>query len=400
MQPARVFTLTLVVSPRAVRRAAGQFILRPPETGPPSINMPLRADAPLPRVWTLLGYKAGDNTQVRSLAAALAWPWEPRQLHYRSTELLSNLFLGPTLAGVRRRESDALEPPWPDLVITSGRRNEPVARWIRAASGQRTKLVQVGRPWAQPSAFDLVLTTPQYRVPAAANVVELQLPLHGITAAQLGQAAQQWAPRFAALPKPRIVVLAGGNSGSFLLTADRVRQLRAVAEKLAKTTGGSLCISDSARTPAAAGEALFTDTEVPHHFFRWGSDGGDNPYLGYLALGDCFVVTGDSLSMVAEACATGKPVYLMHPRQHPLPLDSEFAPGPDWLRPGWYGWRPVSHRLAQRLGPRRMRRDVPALLQSLVDSGRAAWLGGAEPAAPKAGNPDLDRAVARIKALF
>ena len=362
--------------------------------------MQLRADASLPRVWALLGYKAGDNTQVRSLATALDWPWESRQLRYRATELLSNLFLGPTLAGVDSRASDALVPPWPELVITSGRRNEPVARWIRAASGQHTKLVQVGRPWAQPSAFDLVLTTPQYQVPAAVNVAELQLPLHGVTAAKLEQAAQQWAPQFAALPAPRIVVLVGGNSGSFLLTADRVRQLRDAATSMARHTGGSLLITDSARTPPAARELLFADLDVPHRVFRWGSGSGNNPYLAYLALGDRFIVTGDSVSMVAEACATGKAVYLVHPGQHPIELVAGVESRPDWLQPGWYGWRPLSHRLAQRLGPRRMRRDVPALLQSLVDSGRAAWLGGPAPAAPLAGSPDLDLAVARVKALF
>lgn len=362
--------------------------------------MQLRADASSPRVWALLGYKAGDNTQVRSLATALDWPWESRQLRYRPTELLSNLCLGPTVAGVDPRGSDALVPPWPDLVISSGRRNEPVARWIRAQSGGRTKLVQVGRPWADPANFDLVLTTPQYQVPPADNVVTLQLPLHAVTSEKLEQAARQWAQPFASLPSPRIVLLVGGNSGSFLVTADRVRQLRAAAERLAKASGGSLLISDSARTPPAARAALFAGLDMPHYLYRWESATGDNPYLGYLAAGDRFIVTGDSVSMVAEACATGKPVYLFHPQRHPLPLNAGPEPGPDWLRAGWYGWRPVSHRLAQLLGPRRMRRDVVAFLQALVDSGRAAWLGGAEPGRLVAGSPDLEVAVARVKGLF
>ena len=362
--------------------------------------MQVSADAPSPTVWALLGYKAGDNTQVRSLAAALQWSWEPRQLRYRSTELLSNLALGPTLAGVNLAESDSLNAPWPDLVISSGRRNEPVARWIREQSGGHTQLVHVGRPWARPSVFDLVLITPQYYVPPADNVLQTQLPLHGLTAARLEQAAQQWRPELAALPSPRIVMLVGGNSGTFLMTVDRVRQLRAAAESIAQETGGSLLISDSARTPTAASDALFAGVDVPHHAFRWGQTAGDNPYLGYLALGDRFLVTGDSVSMVAEACATGKGVYLMHPQRHPIALQGGREPGPDWLQPAWYKWRPLSHRLAQRLGPRRLRRNVPALLQELVDSGRASWLGGPEPVAPIAGNPDLVRVVARVKALF
>jgi mitochondrial fission protein ELM1 len=356
--------------------------------------------AEVPRVWALLGYKAGDNTQVRSLAEALGWPCRLCQLRYRATELLSNLLLGPTLAGLDIAASDTLEPPWPDLVITSGRRNEPVARWIRQAAGGQTKLVHLGRPWARPNNFDLVITTPQYRVPDADNVLELDLPLHGLTLASLDDAARRWLPELAALPSPRVVLLVGGDSGSFLLTADRVRRLRSVAAAIARETGGSLCITDSARTPAAARAALFADLEVPHHEFRWGSDTGDNPYLGYLACGDRFIVTGDSVSMVAEACATGQAVYLVHPQRHPLRLGDGDPLRPDWLRAGWYRWRPVSHRLGQRFGPKRLRRDVPVLLQRLVDTGRAAWLGGPPPVAPRAGSPDLLLAVARVKALF
>ena len=41
----------------------------------------------------------------------------------------------------------------------------------------------------------------------------------------------------------------------------------------------------------------------------WDGTGG-NPYFGYLAHADQIVATCDSVSMVSEACATGKPVYV------------------------------------------------------------------------------------------
>ena len=37
----------------------------------------------------------------------------------------------------------------------------------------------------------------------------------------------------------------------------------------------------------------------------------ENPYFGYLALADTIIVTSDSVSMVSEACSTGKPVYVL-----------------------------------------------------------------------------------------
>ena len=38
---------------------------------------------------------------------------------------------------------------------------------------------------------------------------------------------------------------------------------------------------------------------------------GDNPYFAYLGAADHIVVTGDSVTMISEACSTGKPVYVV-----------------------------------------------------------------------------------------
>ena len=38
---------------------------------------------------------------------------------------------------------------------------------------------------------------------------------------------------------------------------------------------------------------------------------GENPYYAYLGLADAFMVTADSVSMISEAAATGKPVHVL-----------------------------------------------------------------------------------------
>jgi hypothetical protein len=52
------------------------------------------------------------------------------------------------------------------------------------------------------------------------------------------------------------------------------------------------------------------------HFHRWspGQKSSENPMMGYLALADVLVVTGESESMLAEASAAGKSVQI-----YPLP---------------------------------------------------------------------------------
>ena len=145
----------------------------------------------------MMGHKAGDNSQILALAEGLGWPFEIKHLVYRPTELLTNLLAPLTLLGIVRRRSSPLAPPWPDLIISAGRRNEPPCRWIRAHAGKRVRLVHVGRPWARIENFDLVVTTPQYRLPKRPNVLHNTTPLQRVADQRLREAAAHWAPRLA-----------------------------------------------------------------------------------------------------------------------------------------------------------------------------------------------------------
>ncbi|MGD2074877.1 MAG: mitochondrial fission ELM1 family protein [Gammaproteobacteria bacterium] len=353
-----------------------------------------------PLTWVLTGHKAGDNSQLLALAGALGWPFEVKRFQYRRYELLTNRLLGVTLAGIDPVTSSALRPPWPDLILTAGRRNEPVARWTRRASGGRSRLVHVGRPWADLDHFDLIVTTPQYFLPRRDNVLHNQLPLHAVTPERLAVAAGHWRGRLADLPPPRVAVLVGGNSGPFVFTPAKGVALGRLADAMARERGGSLLVTDSARTPDAFFRAMVSQIRVPAHIHRWRGGGRDNPYLAYLALADHLVVTGESMSMLAEAAATRHPLYIFDPGDNPA-QGKEGGARPWWLRPYSFRFRPLSHRLAMRLGPRRMRRDVGNIQRALVHSGRAVWLGERFPEQATIVPPrDLERASARVRALF
>jgi mitochondrial fission protein ELM1 len=347
---------------------------------------------PAPRVWVLSGHKAGDNTQLMALARALGWPFEIKRLSYRRTELATNLILRVTLAGTIPSQSSPLGPPWPDLVLTAGRRNEPVARWIKRQSGGSTKLVHLGRPWAPPERFDLVVTTPQYFVPARPNVVTVGMPLHAITPEALAETAPAWEPRLQPLPHPRIAVLIGGVSSPYRFAAEQGAELGRLANERAVKSGGSLMVTTSARTDPGAADAVAGALTAPHVFHRWQPGAADNPYRAFLALADEIVVTGDSISMLAEATATGKPVFIFD-------LGGMRDSGPRPLRMA-QDRRSFVHLILMRIAPRRMRRDVRILLQSAVASGRAAWLGGPGPAGGAPSTDDLARAADAVRNLF
>jgi mitochondrial fission protein ELM1 len=351
-----------------------------------------------PTVWCLLGRKAGDNTQLRALAGRLGWPCEEKHLIARSWELLPHLLLGPTLLGIDRRASSPLQAPWPDLVISAGRRNEPVARWIQRQSGGRTRLVHMGRPWAHPDRWDLLVTTPQYFLPERPSILHNRLPLHDPDEAALQAAAAHWRERWQALPRPWIAVLMGGDSGPFVFTAEKGRRLGEMAAALAQRSGGSLLFTDSARTPAAASAACVAAMDCPVYQYLRSEAPDANPYRGMLALADAFVVTGESMSMLAEAHSRGRPLLIFDP-----------ADAPPWWRQR-HAWRfkPLSHHLAMRFGPRRMRRDVGRIQLALIESGEAVWLRDDSaavqvedvPARAALAERELQRAAAAVRGLF
>jgi len=370
---------------------------------------PDSAGEKVPQVWLLMGRKAGDNTQVLALAEALGWPFEIKKFVYRKYELIANLVFGATLSGVVGEASSSLGPPWPDLVISAGRRNEPVARWIQRQADSSVRLVHIGRPWAALQRFDLIVTTPQYQLPDRPNVVRNMLPLHRVTDARLASESRKWTPRFAHLPRPWIAVLLGGDSGPFVFTPEKGARLGRQINQMAKDTGGAVLVSDSARTPEAALDAFQSELDVPALVYRWQATDGENPYFAYLAVADTIVVTGESMSMLTEACATRKPliVFDLSDKICTDEAGGQQNPGsktecqPWWRLRHNFRFKPLSHRLAMRFGPKRLRRDIGAIQERLVASGRAVWLGqsfaGESHPLPVG---DLDRAVERVRGLF
>jgi len=343
-----------------------------------------------PLVWSLLGQKAGDNNQVLALAESLGWGRVEKHMQYIALELIPNRLLQVTLLGLQRAHCDTLCPPWPGLVITAGRRNEPVARWIKKQTAGRCRLVHIGRPWAHPRHFDLIVTTPQYTLPATPNVLYNNLPLHRVEQQKLASARQQWTAAFAHLPRPWIAVLVGGDSSSSRFTAAGLRYMAKSASTMAASKRGALLVTTSARSPKNTLALMKKEIDVPALFFDYSEDHSTNPYYGFLALADSFIVTAESISMLTESCATGKPVCIYdasHPRQAgKLSIPAGRALG-TWLR--------------DHLGPGRLRRDITRIHENLMQQQRVLWLGDSGMTGNVAvGSEDMENAVQRVKALF
>ncbi len=330
------------------------------------------------RVWVLTSGRTGDDKQSLRLAEALGEPFEEKKIVFNERAATWRLMLGPGLDTVDRARSSALEAPWPDMVISTGWRQVPVVRWVRWKSGGRTRLVQMNRP-PGPRHFDLVLSPPQYEVPARPNIVRLDWPLQPPPEAEtLARAAREWAARLRALPRPWTVLLLGGSSHPFQLGPDDARSLFEGALERASEAGGSLLISTSRRTPAPALDVLKrASAEAGDRVFlyTWSADATENPYLAFLAGGDEFVVTPDSISMLVEVARLGRPLAIApHTRVRSLGKDLRAAAkrllhgSPETPRTGL--GESVSD-LASALGLK-FGRDLASVSRKMIERGWAA----------------------------
>ncbi len=359
-----------------------------------------------PRVWLLLGDKRGDNGQVEVVAKALGWPCQRKHLAMRERYVVGKPRVRPSLHHIDQTRSDPLAPPWPNLIITAGRRPSMAALWIREQSGGHSKIVEVGKPSGRLQWYDLVISSAENAIAPYPNVALITLPLMRIDEAAIAAERQRWETSLSALPKPIIGILVGGPTIPFVYNNAMVERLVGVCRQIVEQQGGTPYLTTSRRTPPAVVEALHAELPAEARLFAWRPEAADNPYHGLLALADGFVVTADSISMAVEVAQLKKPLEIL-----PVPV------GPlgtiDQLRRDFIRWlfapkqnnRGDTIRQACGRGLYRLRlvnqtRNFQAFYRVLFELGLAVRVGQDSAPARRQLPDDLPEVVARIRALM
>ena len=219
--------------------------------------------------------------------------------------------------------------------------------------------IHIQHPRLDPRRFDLVVVQPHDQL-TGDNVVVTRTAMHRVSPSVLVQARIDWQPHFAALPRPLVSVLVGGNNGRLTLGAREGALLANSLAEMMRSHHVGVALTASRRT---APEVLATLRQTLQPLGAWVWTGkGDNPYLGLLACADAIIVTSDSVSMISEAAATSAPIMVF-----PLPGRS---------------------------------RRIAAFIRSLVAARRIRLYGGHYESWACAPLDDTDMATARLRLLL
>ena len=362
-----------------------------------------------PRTWVILSDKQGDNGQVETIVEALPWPVEHKYVHMLPQWVFGKPRYRPSLDHLDPAQSDPIEAPWPDLILTVGRRPSMVALWIRKQSGNRTKIVLVGKPSGHMLDFSLVIASAENQMPPMHNFLPTTLPLMRISQDDVATEAAAWQSRLEKLDRPLIAMLIGGETNPFVMNRQVADDLVATAHWVVDELGGTPYVTTSRRTTPEVIEVLRRGLPPQAVFFEWQAGSPDNPYRALLGSADGFIVTGDSVSMMVEVIYLHKPLAI-------FPLPTGWLGGVDqWRRSlaHWLfnprlesSWDRLRHRVARGvyyldvLKILCATRDFRAFHRMLVERGLAVWSGQRFRRDTVQLPDDVAVVIKRIEALF
>lgn len=262
------------------------------------------------KVWVLADDRAGNVNQLLGIAEALGWPYERKEIRYNKYIRLPNWLRGRTFIGLDSKYKKDLLKDFPDVVLSAGRRCFPIARAIKHLSKNKTKIVQLMNPLSGKKDADLIVL-PQHDnyKGSAKNIMCVLGTPHRVTPQKLTLEKTHWKKAMHPYPSKRLGLIVGGATKNKPFTLDMADTLIHAVKNLKPA---SVLVTTSRRTPKNIVERLQEKLPKPCFFYRFG-DKAENPYFGILSWSDEIIVTGDSMSMCTECCATGVPVFIFAP---------------------------------------------------------------------------------------
>jgi mitochondrial fission protein ELM1 len=193
----------------------------------------------------------------------------------------------------------------PSLIVAAGRQ----AFLVAAPLAKQIPTIALLNPRCTPDYFTVVIPPQHDGVEKHSNVIETLGSLHPHNESTFAIDEK--------IGTYTITVLLGGNSKHYTFKENDFSEIaKYVKQKTVGRENTNILISPSRRTPMFGIDILKHELSDMDATIWDGT--GKNPYFEYIGSANEILVTGDSISMISEACYLGKPVEIWK-----LPIKNE-----------------------------------------------------------------------------
>jgi len=282
-----------------------------------------RKDENKPEIWALLDGVSGHDAQILGVADNFKLPFSKKKIVYNEKAKRPNFLKLDGLATIDKKKSDLISAPWPDIIISCGRKSASVAKAIKAKAkkaGKKTFAAQILWPGLVARGLDFIATPMHDKIlwpySRSKKIFRFLGAPSRISKELLLNEYRIWARTIGELPSPRITVLVGGDSKKTEFNEANAKILVEHIVEICSGLKAAVLVTTSRRTKPEV--SAFMENELKRrvgrylHFHDFNKSKA-NPFYAFLQLADLIIVTGDSVSMASESCATGKPVYIFAP---------------------------------------------------------------------------------------
>lgn len=277
-------------------------------------------------VWALTDERVGSNNQSIAIAERLSPYYVIKKINYNKFISLPNFIRRGSLLGINKETSDDIKQDLPDIVVCAGRRLSSVALNIKKRSNGKTLIINIMNPNLPFKYFD-ILILPKHdntsKFLLKDNIIETNGSLSIVNKEKLKTESNKWSAFFKEYKKPLIALIIGGDTKDYKFKPKEFGIMVSNLSNIVNKLSGSLLITTSRRTSDECIKEIKQKLNCDYYFYdwKWENDPNNmqkselgNPYSALLGLSNFLVVTGDSMSMVSEACSTGKPTYVYMPK--------------------------------------------------------------------------------------
>ena len=272
-------------------------------------------------VWCLTDERVGSSKQAIILANKLCNNSAIiKNIVYNKFIVLPNLLKFKT-TGIDFKKSDNLTvnniEQLPNIIVFAGRRLAGVALYLKKQFYKQfkknVKLIAILNPNYNFKLFDFVILPKHDRIKADKykNVITINGSICELNKNKIKADGEKFKQQIINQYKhPCHCLIIGGDTKNKKMNVNNFKIFVKNLDEKIKKDNGFLLISTSRRTNQECITMLKNTISCEHYLYQWQKNDKNNPYFAFLDLADKFIITADSISMLAEIINLHRMTYV------------------------------------------------------------------------------------------